>query len=698
MSIRTFVSILALAGTSAMAAGLSLEEGRKLWSLQPPQIVPGASIDSLVDAKLAEKKLKPNAPASRAALMRRLHLDLTGLPPTDLSDKSPLDALVDKLLSSPHFGERWGRHWLDIARYADSNGRDRNVMNYHAWRYRDYVIASFNADKPYDVFIQEQIAGDLMPAKDSAQRDERLTATAFLALGAKAFEELKQDLFHMDVVDEQIEVISRGVLGLSVACARCHDHKFDPIPTADYYAIAGILRSTQPLYGHGPRGIKTTMFHHTEFHALGGEAGQKLAPAALAYFTKLDADMLAMHTARSDRYRIQKRLPEAKRAVESTTGAAKAKAEADLKAMEAEIADWNVKIKKLEDDVEALKDAAPSQPAWTMGARDREAISDCRIHLRGETTSLGDTVPRGFLQVISIPDAKPPAKTQSGRLELAQWLTYRDNPLTARVMVNRVWQKLFGRALVTTPDDFGVNGAKPSHPELLDYLAVRFMQQGWSVKKLIREIVLSQAYQRSTDHSDQGAQSDPDNVWLWRMAPRPVEVEVLRDSILALSGQLDPYPPQRQFLDRFHPQKDAELFTFKPFLTVEAIVDHHRSVYLPVVRGTLPEMFPLFNFAPPERPVAQREESLVPAQSLFLMNNAWVLEQARHTATRLLSDTSLTDDTQRLRRLYERAFSRPPTAAEQTRALAYLQTGGPETAWTSLCQTIIASAEFRVVR
>ena len=556
---RVFWLLLCLASTPSGA--------EPLWSLLAPKSTPGASIDNLVDAKLAEKKLKPNAPASRAALVRRLHLDLTGLPPPDPSEKSDLSTVVDALLKSPHFGERWGRHWLDIARYADSNGRDRNVMNYHAWRYREYVIDSFNADKPYDVFIQEQIAGDLMPAKDTAQRDERLTATAFLALGAKAFEEIKQELFHMDVVDEQIEVIGRGVLGLSVACARCHDHKFDPIPTADYYAIAGILRSTQPLYGHGPRGIKTTMFHHTEFHALGGEAGQKLAPVALDYFTKLDADMLAMHTARSDRYRVQKRLPEAKRAVESATGEAKAKAEADLKAMEVEITEWNVKIKKLEDDVEALKNAAPPQPAWTMGARDRESISDCRIHLRGETTSLGDTVPRGFLQVISIPGAKTPAKTQSGRLELAQWLTHRDNPLTARVMVNRVWQKLFGRALVTTPDDFGVNGAKPSHPELLDYLAVRFMQQGWSVKKLIREIVLSQAYQRSTDHSENGVQSDPDNVWHWRMAPRPVEVEVLRDSILALSGQLDPYPPQRQFLDRFHPQKDAELFTFKPFLT-----------------------------------------------------------------------------------------------------------------------------------
>lgn len=677
---------------------MSIEEGKKLWAMVAPKAVSDASIDGLIYKQLAEKKLTPNAPGSRSALVRRLHLDLTGLPPTDMADKSDLADVVDALLKSPHFGERWGRHWLDIARYADSNGRDRNVMNYQAWRYRDYVIASLNADKPYDVFIQEQIAGDLMSAKDTAQRDQQLTATAFLALGAKAFEEQKQDLFHMDVVDEQIEMIGRGVLGLSVACARCHDHKFDPIPTADYYAIAGILRSTQPLYGHGPRGIKATMFHHTEFHPLGGEAGQKLAPAALAYFTKLDADTLTMHTARSARYGVQKRMNDAKRLVENSSGEARKKSEVDLKAIEDQIADWNIKIKKLEADVEALKDAAPPQPAWTMGARDRSEIMDCRVHIRGDTTTLGDKVPRGFLQVISLPVAKPPAKTQSGRLELAQWLTHRDNPLTARVMVNRVWQKLFGRALVTTPDDFGVNGAKPSHPELLDYLAVRFMEQGWSVKKLIREIVLSKAYQRSTDRSVNGSQRDPDNISLWRMSPRPVEAEVLRDSILALSGQLDPYPPQKQFLERFHPQKNAELSTFAPFLTADAIVDHHRSVYLPVVRGTLPEIFPLFNFAPPERPVAQREESIVPAQSLFLMNNAWVLEQARHTATRLLSETSLADDTQRLRRLYERAFSRPPTPAEQTRALAYLKTSGPETAWTSLCQTVIASAEFRVVR
>jgi hypothetical protein len=656
-------------------------------------------VDRFITAGLAARGLTPNAPADPATLRRRLHLDLIGLPPDPADASDPTDpALVDRLLSSPRFGERWGRHWLDVARYADSNGRDRNIIHYHAWRYRDYVIASFNADKPYDVFVQEQIAGDLMPARDPAQRDERLTATAFLALGAKAFEERMADLFHMDVVDEQIETIGRGILGLSVACARCHDHKSDPIPTADYYAIAGILRSTQPLYGHGPRGIKATMFHHTTFHPLGDAAARQLAPAALDYFTRLDAEILAMHEARSARYAVQKRLPEARQRVTTSAGEAKRQAEADLQAMEASIADWNLKVKALEDRVEALKDAAPPQPAWTMGARDRDTVADCRIHVRGETTNLGEPVPRGFLRAVSIPEVPAPPETQSGRLELAQWLTHRRNPFTARVLVNRVWQKLFGRGLVTTPDDFGANGAKPSHPELLDHLAVRFMDQGWSLKALLKDIVLSDAYRRSSDDTPAARRIDPDNVWLWRMAPRPVEVEVLRDGILALGGQLDPDPPPQPFLARFHPQKDAELSTFKPFVTPAELVSRHRSVYLPVVRGTLPEMFGVFDFAAPERPVAQREASVVPAQALYLMNNPWVIEQARHAALGLLGDPGLADDSRRLHRLYERAVSRSPTAAEQSRALAFLRDGHPETAWTTLCHTLIASAEFRTVR
>jgi hypothetical protein len=343
--------------------------------------------------------------------------------------------------------------------------------------------------------------------------------------------------------------------------------------------------------------------------------------------------------------------------------------------------------------VEELKEAAPPQPAWAMGARDRDKPEDSRIHLRGETTNLGDKVPRGFLRIISIKDVPAPSPKQSGRLELAQWLTHRDNPLTARVMVNRVWQKLFGRALVTTPDDFGITGALPSHPELLDFLAVRFMEEGWSVKWLIQEIVLSRTYRQSSARTHH---ADPDNVWLSRMTPRLIEAEALRDAVLAVSGQLDPYPPQKPFLDRYHPQRDAELFTFKPFMTTADIVDEHRSVYLPVVRGTLPEIFTLFNFAPPERPVAQREESTLPAQALHLMNNPWMIEQAGHLARRVT--TGGTDVPSRLTRLYELAFARKPTEIEMRRASAFLGQNASEERWTSLCQTVLASAEFRVLR
>ncbi|MDB6004945.1 MAG: hypothetical protein JWR15_1932 [Prosthecobacter sp.] len=687
-----FLSVLCLFTMGfAHGAGMSIEEGKKLWSLIPPQAAAGSSIDSLVAARRTEQKLTPNGDADGQSLVRRLCLDLTGLPP-DRTDQTDFTALVDQLLASSHFGERWGRHWLDAARYADSNGRDRNVIFYYAWRYRDYVIAAFNGGKPYDVFLREQIAGDLMPAQNQAQRDELLTATGFLALGAKAYEEAKPEVFRMDVIDEQIETISRSVLGLSVACARCHDHKFDPIPTADYYALAGILRSTQPLYGYGPRGIKATAFHHTEWHAL-GDTAETLAPAAREYFRKLDAETLAMHEARSARYGVSKRIPEMKRRLATLHGAEKGQLTAEIAGMEAKVADWNVKVAALEKSVEIMQDAAPLQPAWAMGARDREKIENCRIHVRGETTNLGAPVPRGFLQVITLKDAAPPAAKQSGRLELALWLTHRDNPLTARVYVNRVWQKLFGRALVTTVEDFGVNGAQPTHPELLDYLAVRFMDSGWSVKALIKEIVLSKTYRMSSTASSANLARDPDNVFLWRMSPRILEAEVLRDSMLALSGQLDPYPPGRQFLERFHPQKEAELHSYKPFVTPAAMADTHRSVYLPVVRGALPEVFTLFNFAAPERSVAQRDESILPAQSLYLMNNPWVIEQARHAAKRLL--TGAKDDRERIVRLHELAFARPPTPEETERMMSFVANGNEDT-WTTLCQTVMASAEFRI--
>lgn len=741
----------------AVKKGLSLDEGRKFWSLVPPESPrvpevrqrdwPADDIDRFVLAKLEAHNLRPTVDARPEELIRRVYFDLIGLPPqpeaveafvracqaeepkrkveSGKPDPNPsalsfqlsaFSARVDELLESRHFGERWGRHWLDSARFAESNGRDRNVFFYHAWRYRDWVIAAFNRDQPYDAFVRDQIAGDLLGGADRAERDARLVATGFLALGAKAFEEQKPDVFRMDVVDEQIELIGRTVLGLSVGCARCHDHKFDPIPTADYYALAGILRSTETLHGYGPTGIKATSHSHSTWHALGADA-EALAPAGREYHARLHELTLKRNTARSDRYRIVRRVADAKQQL-LKEGADQAKLTQDIARLEQEVKDWDLKIKEHDRVLNEALDQPPPQPAWAMGARDRTAVEDCRIHVRGDTLNLGDSVPRGVLHVIALPQEKID-HTSSGRLQLAAWLTDRRNPLTARVWVNRVWQHLLGRGLVTTPDDFGVNGARPSHGELLDHLASRWMNDGWSTKRLIRAIVLSRAYRQavqgdSAQLTAANMQADPDNVYLWHFKPRRLEAEALRDAIMSVSGQLDVSPPEQPFLSRLHPHREEENRTFQPVFTPDKLEHAQRSVYLPVVRGVLNETFQLFDFAAPDRPVAQRDESTVPAQSLFMMNNAWVIEQARHAATRVLQDAAL-DDAGRIDRLYRLAFARAPTLAEVDVAQRYLSK--PETLqvdpksktapssdvlrlarWASFCQAIFASAEFRYLK
>jgi len=708
--------------------GMSLEDGRRFWSLIPPREPrppsikapdwPSTDVDRFVLAKLNETGLQPVADADRRSLARRVSFDLTGLPPTPevveaFEKNTSTDAyqkLVERLLASPHFGEKWGRHWLDAARYADSNGRDRNVLWYHAWRYRDYVIDSFNRDLPYDRFVREQVAGDLLPAETPAERDRLRIATGFLALGPKVLEEPKPDIFWMDVADEQIEVIGRSVLGLSVGCARCHDHKFDAIPTKDYYALAGILRSTETCFGYGPLGIKATEYHHAPLQPIGPDA-DALGPPGLAYFAKLQSLTLKQNTARSDRYRVVRRLTDSK--IQSQKpGADLTTISADIAAMEREIKDWDVKVKAAEAELQSATDAAPKMPGWAAATRERVKPVDCRIHIRGETTNLGEVAPRGVLQVFPN-SGRPIPASGSGREQLADWLTDPVNPLTARVYVNRAWQHLFGRGLVITPDDFGVNGGRPTHPELLDSLAVRFVAEGWSTKKLVRSLVLSRTYRLSSDANAAGLAADPDSVYLWRMPPRRLEAEAFRDAILSVSGRLDSAPPSDGPLATLHPYRNAEYFSFRPAFTAVLFDNPHRSVYLPVVRGVLPELFQLFDFASPDRPVARRDESTVPAQALYLMNNTWVGEQAGHAARKLLAESQL-DDAERVERLYRLAYSRPPDAAEASRAREYLAT--PETLkldpkakaptaerlrverWVSFCQAVFASAEFRTLR
>lgn len=696
---------------------IDFEKARKFWSLQPvrlpaaPDVIdnewPRGDLDRFVAARREAGMIRPVGDASRRVLVRRLFFDLIGLPPTPEElrrfQATPIENVVDSLLESPHFGERWGRHWLDVARYAESNGRARNMAWQHAWRYRDWVIDAFNADMPYDRFIREQVAGDLLPAETCEERDRQIIATGFLALGPKSLEERDRELFRMDMIDEQIDVICRGILGLSVSCARCHDHKFDPVPTADYYALAGILRSTETLYGIGPMGIKGV---NDSALALIGPDAQKLAEPAEKHLESVKVQTQKRNTARSDRYRVVRRLADSKRMAEKA-GAETDSLQQQIAEMEAEIRDWDDRISRMDEDLAELVASPPPQPMFAMGARDDANPGDCRIRVRGEPTNYGSPVQRGVLRCVSVTGLPDISDSESGRVQLATWLTSRDNPLTARVIVNRIWQQLFGRGLVDTPDDFGVTGSKPSHPLLLDYLSFRFMMRNWSMKQLIREIVLSRTYQLASSNNASGSRQDPDNVLVWHMPVRRLEVEPFRDALLAVSGQLNRERPVGSVIQQIGVFSDYE-FNFKVKLTPEMIRSRHRSIYLPVVRGAVPEMFGLFDFADPNSMVAQRDETTVPSQSLFLMNSPTMTQHAAHVADRLLAKTEM-DDIQRIQWLYELALSRPPSADEQQAVLSFLSgdqglaasyvtpsaAESVRQAWLSVCHVVLSSNEFR---
>ena len=714
-----------------VATGIDFAAAREHWSLQPvtepalPALAgsdwPKSDLDHFVRARLEAEKLHPVGDSPKQILLRRLFFDLTGLPPTldelQRLEASTVEDIVDELLASSHFGERWGRHWLDIARYAESNGRARNMAWHHAWRYRDWVVDAFNADMPYDEFLTQQIAGDLLPSENREQRDRQVIATGFLALGPKSLEERKRELFRMDVIDEQIDVICRGVLGLSAACARCHDHKFDPVPTADYYSLAGILRSTDTLYGIGPMGIKGV--NDAELSAIGPDADQLAGPAA-EHLKAVQDKTQERNTARSDRYRVVRNVADRKRQLEKP-GSDKPALEAEIAKMDAEIADWDERIKALDAELAELVDNPPPQPLFAMGARDAEQVEDCRIRIRGEPENYGDAVPRGVLRMIEVSGLPGVSTGESGRLQLARWLASRENPLTARVFVNRVWLHLFGRGLVTTPDDFGVTGSKPSHPALLDHLASQFMQNGWSIKQLIREIVLSRTYQLASTPSAAGLKRDPDNVFLWRMPVRRLEVEPFRDALLAVSGQLNRERPAGSVIQQIGVFSGYE-FNSSVKLTPEMTASTHRSVYLPIVRGSLPEMLQLFDFADPNALVGQRAQTTVPSQALFLMNSSLIIEFATATADRLLAEQQL-DDAGRLALLYQLALARKPTKQDEATMLNFVKSdsdtairGEPDKApansdsktlspddthrqaWVSACQTVLSSSEFRSLK
>jgi hypothetical protein len=960
-------------------------EQRAFWAFQPPaepaepvvrQVEWAKSpLDRFILDRLERAGLAPAPAAGKRTLIRRATFDLTGLPPTVaevdafLADDSP-DAfakVIDRLLSSSRYGERWGRHWLDVARYADSNGFDENLAYASAWRYRDYVIDAFNKDKPFDRFVAEQIAGDLLPAEPGRPFDG-LIATGFLCLGGKMLAEDDPVKMQMDIVDEQVDTIGRAFLGLTLGCARCHAHKFDPISIDDYYSLAGIFKSTHTMdtftvvarWHERPvasaDAIRSRDEHQIKIEAKKGElnhatetANQRLLrdarahagdyflaavaelqwtdylktarpigsdPAAirdrnaiiieaenfargnvlqvttgygegigvlvnkgeLPNFTEYDVpieetgayqvevryaaaearpikliingdlvrsdaagrvtgswnpdtqtweivahcllkagqnlvrlecggpfshiDKLLLAVGRNaagqplttvspatDGYRLKPEfvsrwvelldqsgrdapvliaiwrsyrqtgklpaaetfplasrltgieplseqglasrlaglLTEAERTwqeLQSAPETAQAERLADpaLESLRGLLynpqgpfktpksadsyyaADDLASLTHLRGEVNELQGSLPMVPEAM--AVDEGKIEDLRVHLRGSHLTLGESVPRRFPAIFA-GDRQPLDAARSGRRELAAWLVRPDHPLTSRVIVNRVWLWHFGEGLVRSPDNFGRLGERPTHPELLDWLALRFVEQGWSLKTLHRLIMLSATYQMSTTSNDTAAQTDPENRLWWRANRRRLEAEALRDGILAVCSELDPSAggsmlptPNRQYVTST---------VSKGLATLDD--SRRRSVYLPVVRSALYEMFQAFDFADPSVLNGRRDTTTVAPQALFMMNSQLVAQATRKLAQKLLqtqaADDAIASDMARVQSIYECVYSRPPTTDDTSRALQFIeqygnaqiarQTPSDEArvrAWQALCRAVLSTNEF----
>ncbi len=834
-------------GKAPSKGQINIEAGRQFWAYQlpkahePPRVKdqawPKNDVDRFVLAKLDAQGLKPVGDASRRDMIRRLSYDLIGLPPTPEeiaaferdTDPRAYEKLVDRLLASPRFGERWGRHWLDVARYAESLTLRGFVLK-DAWRYRDYVIESFNQDLPFDQFVREQVAGDLLGGETLEQRRRQLIATSFLAIGNHNLEEQDKQQLAMDIVDEQLDVIGKGLLAQTVTCARCHDHKFDPIPTRDYYALAGILKSTKtvehsnvskwlemplPVESGEEQVLKA---HEQKLASMQGQIkSMKDAIAAAAKKTSAVASTTGsappvselmgividdsqarkvgnwtqskysksfigagyLHDENKDKgaktvtfipelpkdgkYEVRLAyVPGTNRAervpvtvfsadgeieltinqrerptidghfvslgqfrferagqsyvivsnegtsghviadavqfipVEQLSAAKTVAAKEPAKKDESKPSPANEDLTKLEAELKQLTAKGPKRPT-VVGVTEEKKIADTYVHIRGSVHNVGDTVPRGFMQVASYSSAPTFTEQQSGRRELAEWLASEQNPLTARVMANRVWSWLFGNGIVRTTDNFGSTGETPSHNELLDHLTVQFVAEGWSVKKLIRTLVLSHTYQMSCVDDARSRAVDPDNRLWWHMPRRRLDGESLRDTLLAVAGNLD--------LSLGGPTFEAYGSEKKSALAADYNYTHtdtRRSVYSPAFRNSPVELVEVFDAADPSTVTGHRNVSTVATQALYMMNHPFVLKQAELMAERLRAE-KLMNDRARIERLYQLALGRTPTSTELSLAEAYIAKAGSETdegwlkPWAQLVQTVFCSIDFRYV-
>jgi hypothetical protein len=727
---------------------IDMEAGRKFWAFQPVSepaapavkdtVWPVDPLDRFLLSKMEGQGLHPAADADRYTWLRRLSLDLTGLPPSPeditafVQDTSPdaYSKAVDRALDSPAYGERWARHWLDLTGYADMIGTSNDVYAEHAWRYRDYVIGAFNRDKPFDQFIREQLAGDLMPSASTEERAEKIVATGFLQVGDIEIVNPDKGKMEADHIDTQVNKVGAAFLGMTLACARCHDHKFDTVTLQDYYGIAGILRSS-PASKKSDYGvwstIRTTALPET--------------PEQLAERQKLESE----HAAKIVELKDEKaRLTEENKSVIAKLDAIEKAAKAspasptelpqelaalapspapapDASAEKETSAEKDALIKRRDEIAATLKQKGEeiqhaeffkSKVPMAFALQDGDKPADMPVYVRGNPYATGAVVPRGAMQVASWDKfpAIPPG--QSGRLQLADWIADSRNPLTARVTVNRIWQKLFGEGIVRSVDYFGERGERPSHPELLDHLAARFMSDGWSQKRFIRSLVLSHAYRLSSANHADGLRLDPENKLFWRMNRQRLEAEAIRDSLLTVSGELkhkDGGPGL--VLEYVENTSSLALKGTNPpgyhHVKARPSQEFERTIYLPVMRNAPTsgdKIRSFFDFVDPAGIAGQRNQTVMPTQSLFLLNNGLVRKRAATLARQLIATQK--DENARIESLWLRAWNRPVTAEERTAALSFLEEISPLlkkpgnseaqefSRWQELCHSLLASNTF----
>ncbi len=824
-----------------MAKAINWDEARQHWAYRPllPVAVPHlqnnnwiySPIDAFIWERLQQEKLTPTKDAPPAVLLRRLFITLIGLPPNpeQLSafeaDPSP-DAYtkhVDDLLASHAFAERFARHWLDVARYAESVSL-RGQISPHAWRYRDWVIHAFDRDLPYDQFITQQLAGDLLPASTASleQQQLQMAATSFLLFANANFENQDKKQLEMDLIDEQLDTIGKAFMGQTLGCARCHDHKFDPIPTSDYYAMAGILSSTNafehdnvsrwlslPLpitaqqksilqdhkksikdltdeiaaakkqltikqedvrdisvehpavvalndlagivvdsnqampvgnwkqsqhskyyvgdgYLHDEnekKGTKSLTFTPALMRA--GEYEVRLAYSSLANRasnvpvtilhadgeTQIDVDQrksppinghfvslgtfrfevgnqgyVLISNTNTDGYVIADAvqwlpIDSDDKKTTVTKNNSRSTLSPDLIALEKNIADMEKRFK-------SLQKSAPLQP-YFMGVTEAKSFADSPIYIRGNVHAPSTTVPRGFLQIAAVAQAPAIPHNQSGRLQLAEWLTAKDHPLTARVMVNRLWHWIYGQGLSRTVDNFGTTGETPSHPELLDYLAQQFIAEKWSMKTMIKQMVLSRTFREGSRPPPYA--HDPDNRLLARAHRRFMEAEVIRDAMIFVSGELQPCDGGRTWPDSL---KSDYNYTAKELT---------RSIYLPLFRNSIPDIFTVFDLPSTSSVNGARHVSMVAPQALYMMNSPFAMDRAAAMAKRLFQ-LPLSDDSARADYVYRALLGRLPTAAENVLLMSHLHREDNnikptvlETRWAAIIQALYASPKFRIV-